>query len=235
MSPGPGLTKKILAFSLLGICLGFFTGESLVHHYLGKKLAQALAKETRVAEEVKWDLAPPGLFDLVRGRIKDVRFTASRLAFHDGPILEELVLAGKEIKFDPKALWFGGKMEVEALVDTVLAFRLTEEELTTLLRHRAPEWNPTLFLTPGEIRVEGVYRGLTYEASVWLEQAGENRMRLIPTGLRVEGYAVPPGFFHTYRPVLTWEFPVALPWPLRIDEFRVEQGFLQIKWRERER
>lgn len=236
MSPVSGLTKKILTFSLFGLCLGFFTGGSLVHHYIGNKLEQALQKETRVAEEVKWDLAPLSLFDLVRGTIRDVHFTASRLAFHDGPVMEELVFTGKEIKIDPKAFWFGGKMEVEELVETVLAFRLTEEELTTLLRRRASEWNPSVFLTPGEVRIEGVYQEqLAYEATAILEQAGENSMRLIPTGFRVEGHAVFPGFFHTYRPVLAWEFPVELPWPLRIVEFRVEQGFLQIKWRERER
>src|SRR5690554_1365917 len=231
-----GLSKKILAFGLLGVCLGFFSGGSLVNHYIEKKMEQALQKETRVAEEVKWDLAPLGLFDLIRGTIRDVYFTASRLAFQEGPVMEELVFTADEIKIDPKVFWFGGKMEVQELVETVMAFRLTEEELTTLLRREAPEWNPSVFLTPGEVRMEGVFQErLTFEASALLEQAGENSLRLTPTGFRVGGLAVSPEIFHTYRQALAWVFPVELPWPLRIVEFRVEREYLQIKWRERER
>ena len=35
--------------------------------------------------------------------------------------------------------------------------------------------------------------------------------------------------------VLNWQFPLVLPWPLTIKDFRVEEGFLRMEWQEEKR
>lgn len=226
--------RRILVCSLLILSVILFSGVTLFNHYLEKNLAQTLERETRVAEEVNWDLEPLGLFDLVLGRTREVEFAAARLAFQEGPVLEDLTFRSRCIQFNRNALWFGKRIEIQELAETELTFRITEAELTTLLRDEWPELNPCVDLSPGAVRIEGILKEqLPFAASVLLEQASDNSLRLSPTALRVAGFEVPAEVFTAYQEVLNWQFPVELPWPLEIEEFLVEEGFLRIKWREK--
>ncbi|NLW10198.1 MAG: DUF2993 domain-containing protein [Firmicutes bacterium] len=231
--------RLVLICSLLVIAVLLFSGMTLINHYLERSLAQAIARETKIAEEVSWRLAPLGLIDLIRGRTRDVEFSAGRLAFHEGPVLEDLTFKSRGIQLNRNALLFERRIEVQELAKTELTFRITEAGLTAFLREEWPEFNPRVELSPGAVRIQGVLREpvlkerLPFTASARLEQASGNSLRLTPVTLKIGDLEVPPGVVAAYLDALDLQFPLELPWPLTIKEFRVEEGFLRMEWREK--
>ncbi|NLY89214.1 MAG: DUF2993 domain-containing protein [Firmicutes bacterium] len=238
----PLLTKWarwLFICGLLVIAVILFSGVTLFNHYLEKELTQTIARETRIAEEVNWHLAPLGLFDLIRGRTREVEFSAGRLAFQEGPVFEDFAFKSRAIQLNRNAFWFGRKIEVQELAETELTFRITEAELTAFLQDEWPEFDPCVELSPGAVSIKGIIKEqilkerLPFTASVRLEQASGNSLRLTPITLKIGDFELPPGVFAAYQESLNWQFPLELPWPLTIKDFQVEEGFLRMRWRER--
>jgi hypothetical protein len=229
--------RLVLICSLLVIAIILFSGVTLFNHYLEKEFTQTITRETKIAEDIDWHLAPLGLFDLIRGRTRDLQFSAGRLAFQDGPVLEDFTLKSRGIQLNRNAFLFEGKIEVQKLAETELTFRIAETELTSFLQDEWPEFVPSVELSPGAVRIEGIVKEpllkeeLPFTASVRLEQASGNSLRLTPVNIKIGDFEVPPGVFA--KEILNWQFPLELPWPLMIKDFQVEEGFLRMQWREK--
>ncbi|NLZ43917.1 MAG: DUF2993 domain-containing protein [Clostridia bacterium] len=228
--------RLVLIGGLLGIAVILLSGVTLFNHYLEKELTQAITRETRIAEGIDWRLEPLGLLDLVRGRTRDLQFSAARLAFQEGPVLEDFSFRSRGIQLNRNALWFGRRIEVQELGETELTFRIAEAELTSFLRAEWPEFAPSVELSPGAVSIEGVLKEpllkeeLSFTASVRLEQASGNSLRLTPVAIKIGEFEVPPGVLA--GEVINWQFPLELPWPLTIKDFQVEEGFLRMQWQE---
>lgn len=231
--------RLVLICGLVAVAVILFSGMTLFNHYLEKSFAQTITRETRIAEDVSWHLAPLGLVDLLRGRTREVEFSAGRLAFQEGPVLEDFSFKSKGIQLNRKALWFGRKIEVQELTGTELTFRISEGELTAFLQEEWPEFNPRVKLSPGAVSIAGMVKepilkeALPFTASVRLEQASGNSLRLTPVTLKIGEFEVPAGVISAYLGNLDLQFPLELPWPLTIKDFQVEKGFLRMKWREK--
>lgn len=229
----------MLICGLLGIAVVLLSGVTLFNHYLEKELTQAITRETRIAEGIDWHLEPLGLFDLIQGRTRDLQFSAARLAFREGPVLEDFSFRSRGLRLNRNALWFGRRIEVQELAETELTFRIAEAELTSFLREEWPEFAPSVELSPGTVRIKGVLKEpllkekLPFTAAARLEQASGNSLRLTPVTIKVGDFEVPPGVLA--GEVLHWQFPLALPWPLTIKDFQVEEGFLRMEWQEEKR
>lgn len=230
--------KKFLLLGLAGTLMGFFSGDNLWTRLVEGNLYKAIRQEARVAEEVRLKLAPMGFLDLLRGKIRGFDFSAARLSFEDGPVFEDLRLTSKGIDLNPGSLWFEKKLEIKKLAETHLSLRLSEEEITAAMRRDLPDWEPYLRLQPEGIILEGSLKllgggKLPFKATALLERASGTSLRLTPTGLDLAGISLFPGVFRSYQKELTWEYPLEIPWPLQMTEFKLEDGYLQIKWREK--
>ena len=227
----------IFALGIFLFSLGFFTGKGLLSTFMENILYKALTNESRVAEELQLDLEPLGLFQLLSGEIRGVSLSASRLAFPGGPAFEDLSFIASGMKLDLGALFFERRLEINSFARADLSFRLSEEELTAAISRDLPQWEPELRIRPEEITLAGRIniwnRGLLpFQASVRIEQAAANILRLTPTGLSIAGFDFFDKLLDKYRQELTWEYPVHLPWPLQISDLLLEQGFLEMKWKE---
>ncbi len=202
-----------------------------------KNIASSIKQQTRVAEEIKIKLAPIRLRDLLKGRIRDFSFSAARIGFPEGPVFEDFNLQSQEISVDPSTLWLKGKVEIQELVQTFLSLKIPESELTLMMRRDLPDLDPTVFLEEGEVQLEGsldlLGQGrLPFKATAIVEKASDKSLRLSPSGLKVGGIPLFSGILEKYNQRLAWEFPLELPWPVRLANFKIESGFIRVEWRE---
>jgi len=225
-------TLGILLFSL-----GFFSSKGLLSTLMENILYKALTNESRVAEDLQLALEPLGFFPLLSGEIRGVSLSATRLAFPAGPVFEDLSFIASGMKLDLGVLLFERRLEIDRFERADLSFRLSEEELTAAISRDLPHWEPELRIRPEEIILAGRIniwnRGFVpFQASVRIEQAAANILRLTPTGFSVAGLDLFDKLFDKYRQELTWEYPVHLPWPLQISDLLLGQGFLEMNWKE---
>lgn len=228
---------KILVLGIFLFSLGFFSRKGLLTAFLENTLYKALVNESEVAEGLQLDLEPLGFFQLLSGEVRGVSLSAARLGFQGGPVFEDLSFTGKGVKLDLSDLLLGRGMEIQGFAQARLCFRLSEEELTAAIRLDLPQWEPKIRIRPEEIALEGRInvwnRGsLPFCATVRIEQAAANILRLTPTGLSVAGLDFLDGLLNRYRQELIWEYPIHLPWPLQISGLRLDHGFLEMEWKE---
>ena len=231
------LILKILILGIFLFSLGFFSSKGLLTTFVENTLYKALINESKVAEGLQLDLEPLGFFQLLSGEVRGVSLSASRLGFQGGPAFEDLSFTGKGVKLDLGALLFERRMEIQRFTQAKLCFRLSEVELTAAIRLDHPQWEPKIRIKPEEIALEGRInvwnRGLLpFHATVRIEQATANILRLTPTGLSIAGLDFLDRLINSYRQELIWEYPVHLPWPLQISGLRLEHGFLEMEWKE---
>lgn len=230
----------ILAVFTLGIflfSLGFFSSKGLLSTLMENILYKALTNESRVVEDLQLALEHEGFIALLSGEIRGVSLSATRLAFSDGPVLDNLSFTARGMKLDLGALFYERRLEINRFDRADLSFRLSERELTAAISRDLPHWEPELRISPEEITLAGRIniwnRGLVpFQASVRIEQAAANILRLTPTSLSIAGLDFFDQLLDKYRQELTWEYPVHLPWPLQISALLLEQGFLEMNWKE---
>lgn len=119
-----------------------------------------------------------------------------------------------------------------------MTLELPEGELTTMMRRDLPELEPTVFLEENRVELEGFLalfgKGrLPFRASAGLEKASDHSLRLVPLGLKVADVPLWADLFQKYAQELSWEFPLTIPWPVRLERFQVRPGVIQMEWRER--
>jgi len=231
------LGKRIIGIGFLLFLLGLVGEGPLLTGLVRKNLTAALVREARVAEEVQLEIAPLGLRDLLSGQVGAFRLTAARFGFKEGPVFTDVSLQSEGMHFDPDAL-LRGKFVLRALKETVMNLELPEGELTTMMRQDLPELEPTIFLEENRVELEGFLdlfgQGrLPFRASARLEKASGDSLRLLPLGLEVAGVPLWAELFQKYVPKLSWEFPLAIPWPVRLAHFQVKPGVIEMEWRER--
>jgi len=235
--------KKWMAFVfapvVLLLCLGFYSGKSLFTAFVERSLQKAIINESRLAEDLQVDLASLSFFSLISGRIHGFSLSASRLAFKNEPAFEELDFSSKGMKIDPAVLIFKRRLEVQSFEETSFSFRLSEKELTAALRLDHPQWESSLKITPAGVELDGkidvLGRGaLPFIASVHIKKESANALRLTPTGLSIAGFNFLTEMLKDYHQELTWIYPINLPWPLKIADFKLNKGFLEMKWIQRE-
>src|SRR5690606_1057686 len=133
-----------------------------------------------------------------------------------------------------------GELILRELAETHLWLELTAEELTALMRRDLPELEPTVYLQEGRVELEGFFdlfgqERLPFRAGAALEKATDRSLRLVPLSLTVAGVSLWAELFAQYAPQISWEFPLAIPWPVRLERFTVRPGVIQMAWREEAR
>lgn len=230
-----GLVRRLLPLGIIGMVVVFSATTGPLTGLMRRQLLKTIYQETRVAEEVNLVVAPMSLLDLARGRIRGMTFTAKRLAFWDGPALEDLSFNSEGISLNPWRLWAERKVEVEKLTNTMLAVRISEEELTLAMEKDLSQWAPRIEILPKGITIHGsvdLFGGgrLPFSASARTEKASGHSILIIPTDLKLAGVAFLPGILKSYQTELSWEFPIELPWPMYLTDLTLQEGYLSLKW-----
>ncbi len=202
-----------------------------------KKIMNSIKQQARVAEEIEIELAPIRLRDLLKGRVRDLSFSAVRIGFPEGPVFEDFNLKSEKICVEPGTLLLKGKVEIQELAQTFLSFKIPESELTLMMRRDLPDLEPTVFLEEGEVELEGSLNllgqgRLPFKATATVEKASDQSLRLSPSGLKVGGIPLFAGIFEQYSQRLAWEFPLELPWPVRLTNFKIEPGYIRVEWQD---
>ncbi|NLM37555.1 MAG: LmeA family phospholipid-binding protein [Firmicutes bacterium] len=231
------MVKRGLGVGFLLLAFGLFGTGPFLTGLVKQQLTRTLIAEARVAEGVDLTMAPLRLGDLMNGRVGAVDFAAARLGFAGGPVFTNVALRSKGGRFDVGALLWRGEFILRELAETHVRLELVEEELTALMRRDLPELEPTVSLKEGLVEVEGFLdlfgrRRLPFSASASLEKASGRSLRLAPLGLKVAGVALWSELFNQYAPQLSWEFPLEIPWPVRLERFKVALGAIHMEWRE---
>ncbi len=230
------MVKRIIGIGLFVFILGLVGERSLLTGLARKNLLAALAREAQVAEGMQLEIAPLGLLDLLTGQVGEFSFAADRFGFKEGPVFTSVSLHSKGMHFDPDAL-LQGKFILRELQETVMTLQLPEDELTAMMRRDLPELEPTVFLEENRVEMEGFLTlfgqgRLPFCAGATLERASDRSLRVAPLSLKVAGLPLWDDLFQKYAPKLSWEFPLAIPWPVRLHHFQVAPGVIQMEWRE---
>ena len=199
----------------------------------------AIEQQAPVSEDLAVELAPLSVGAFLQGRIGAFSLSARRLGFAEGPVFEAFSLHSKGMQLAPGALLFQQRIEIKELDETYLAFNLSESELTAHIRRDLPAYEPIVFLEEGAVELEGTLNlfgqgRLPFRATASLEQASDHSLRLTPQGLKVGGVTLWAELFTKYAQQLTWEFPLDIPWPLRLVNFEVKPGLIKVECREEE-
>ncbi|NLC53208.1 MAG: hypothetical protein GX770_04510 [Firmicutes bacterium] len=231
------MVKRGVGVGFLLLAVGLFSTSSFLTTLVKQKLTRTLIEQARVAEGVELKMAPLRLGELLNGQVGTVDFSAVRLGFAQGPVFTNVALHSKGGRFDLKALLWQGEFILEELAETHMQLELSEEELTALMRRDLPELEPTVLLKEGRVELEGFLdlfgqRRLPFSAGASLERASDRSLRLAPLGLSVAGVALWAELFNQYASQLSWEFPLEIPWPVRLERFMVTPGVIQMEWRE---
>ncbi|HHW11807.1 MAG TPA: DUF2993 domain-containing protein [Firmicutes bacterium] len=234
------MVKRGLGVGFLLLVFGLFGTSSLLTAVVKQNLTRTLIAQARVAEGVELKMAPLCLGDLLNGKVGAVEFSAKRLGFAQGPVFSNVSFRSKGGQFDVGALLWQGEFVLQELAETHVRLELVEEELTALMRQDLPELEPTVYLKEGQVEVEGFLalfgeRRLPFSASASLEKASGRSLRLAPLALKVAGVALWADLFNKYAPQLSWEFPLEIPWPVRLERFKVTPGAIHMEWREEAR
>jgi hypothetical protein len=229
--------KRIIGIGLFLIILGVVGEGPLLTWLVEKNITRALTKQAQVVEEMDLELAPLKLKDLRKGQMGPFTFSADRLGFAQGPVFTNIDLQSKGMNFNPDALFQEGQLQIRAMQETVMTLQLSEAELTAMMRRDLPEFEPTVFLEDSRVELEGFLAlfgqsRLPFSASATLEKASERSLRLALLGLKVAGVAPWADLFNKYAQEMSWEFPLEIPWPLRLESFQVRPGVIQMEWRE---
>ena len=232
--------KRSIGVGFLLLALGLFSTGPFLTALVEQKLTRTLIEQARVAEEVELKMAPLRVGDLLNGQVGAVDFSAARLGFAQGPVFNNVSLHSKGGRFDLSALLWQGEFVLRELAETHMRLELSEEELTVLMRRDLPELEPTVFLKEGRVELEGFLdlfgQGrLPFSAGASLEKASDRSLRLAPLGLKVAGVALWAELFNKYASQISWEFPLEIPWPVRLERFMVTPGVIQMEWREEAR
>lgn len=232
--------KRLIGIGLILFILGVVGEGPLLTWLVEKNITRALTREARVVEEMKLELAPLKLKDLRNGQMGAFTFSAQRLGFAQGPVFTNVALRSKGMNFDPDALFQEGQLQIRAMQETMMTLQLSEGELTAMIRRDLPEFEPTVFLEDGWVELEGFLalfgqNRLPFRAGATLEKASERSLRLVPLGLKVADVALWADLFKQYAQEMSWEFPLEIPWPLRLESFQVQPGVIQMEWREEAR
>jgi hypothetical protein len=230
------LVKRIVGIGLIVFVFGLVGERSLLTGLVRKSLLDALAREAQVAEEIELEIAPLGLLDLLNGQVGEFSFTATRFGFAGGPVFTNVSLHSEGMHFDPDAL-LQKEFIIRELRKTGMTLELPEAELTTMMRRDLPELEPTVFLEENRVELEGflVLFGqgrLPFRASATLEKASDRSLRLTPLGLKVAGVPLWAELFQKYAQEISWEFPLEIPWPVRLRHFQVAPGVIKMEWQE---
>ena len=231
------MDKRILGIGVFCLVLGLVSEGSLLTRLVKRGLTKALTEQAQVAEGLDLRLAPLHLGQLMRGEVGELTFSADRLGFAEGPVFTDLNLKSKGLRFDPGALLWQGQLVIDELKETVLLLQLPEAELTTMVRRTHPEFEPTVYLEEERVELEGFLElfgqgRLPFSASAKLEKASDRSLRLAPLGLKVAGVPVWASLFNKYAQEIDWEFPLEIPWPVRLERFEVLPGVISMEWRE---
>ncbi|NLW55082.1 MAG: LmeA family phospholipid-binding protein [Firmicutes bacterium] len=233
------MDKRLIGIGFILLFTGFLTSGALFTRALEHEIKSALEQQAPVVEDLALELAPLSVGDFLKGRLGEFSLSARRLGFSEGPVFEELSLHSKGMQLAPGALFFQQRVEIKKLEETHLAFNLSESELTALIRRDLPAFEPVVFLEEGAVMLEGTLSlfglgRLPFSATASLEKASDYSLRLKPQGLKVGGVTLWAELFANYAQQLTWEFPLAVPWPLRLVNFEVKPGVIKVEWREEE-
>ncbi|HBT15741.1 MAG TPA: hypothetical protein DEB05_02140 [Firmicutes bacterium] len=231
------MDKRIIGISLFFLLTGLFSGGSLLTRAVERNIKNSLKQQAQVEENLEFKLAPMSISDFFKGQVREFSFSAVRLGFPEGPVFQELSLQSKGMRFDAGALLFKGKLEIRELKETFLSLKIPENELTAMIRKDLPEIEPTIFLEEGQVELKGsldlLGQGrLPFSATAYLEKASDQSLRLTPIGLKVGGVPLLSGLFKRYVSKITWEFPLEMPWPVRLDTFQIKPGVIKMEWRE---
>ncbi|HHT06320.1 MAG TPA: hypothetical protein GXZ97_08650 [Hydrogenispora sp.] len=232
--------KRGIGVGFLLLALGLISTSPLLTTSVQQKFTRTLIEQARVAEGVELKLAPLRLGDLLNGQVGAVDFSAARLGFAQGPVFTNIALHSKGGRFDLSALLWQGEFVLQELAETHMRLELSEEELTALMRRDLPELEPTVFIKEGRVELEGFLdlfgqNRLPFSAGASLERASDRSLRLAPLGLKVAGVALWVELFNEYAPQISWEFPLDIPWPVRLDRFTITPGVIKMEWREEAR
>lgn len=233
------MDKRFIGISLLFLLTGFLSSGPLLTRTLEQNIKAAIEQQAPVTEDLVLELAPLTVGDFLKGRIKEFSLSAQRLGFPDGPVFEEFSLQSKGMRLDPGTLFFKHRVAIKELEETYLAFNLSESELTAMIRKDLPAFEPTVFLEEGVVELEGALNlfgqgRLPFSATALLEKSSDHSLRLTPQGLKVGGVTLWAELFTNYAKQLTWEFPLEIPWPVRLVNFQVKPGVIKVEWREEE-
>ena len=233
------MDKRFIGFGLLFLLTGLFSGGALLTSVLEQTIKTSIMQQAPVAEDLALEIAPLKVGEFFKGRIGEFSFTAKRLGFSNGPAFEDFSLLSKGMQLDSSALFFKRRVEITELEETYLAFNLAESELTAMIRKDLPTFEPTVFLEEGVVELEGSLNllgqgRLPFSATALLEKASDHSLRLMPQGLKVGGVTLWAELFANYAKQLMWEFPLEIPWPVRLVNFQVKPGVIMVEWREEE-
>ncbi len=230
------MDKRLIGIGIFLLLTGLTSG-ALLTRALEQKIKGAIEQQAPVVEDLAVELAPLSVGDFLKGRISEFTVSAKRLGFDEGPVFEAFSLRSKGMQIEPGALLFQQRVEIKKLEETYLAFNLSESELTARIRRDLPAFEPVVFIKEGAVELEGTLdlfgQGrLPFRATAALEKASDYSLRLTPHGLKVGGITLWPELFSKYAQQLTWEFPLTVPWPLRLVNFEVKPGVIKVEWRE---
>lgn len=229
--------KRIIGVGFFLLALGLVSEGAFLTGLVKRNLTRTLTEQAQVVEGLELEMAPLRLGDLLNGQVGAVDFSATRLGFAQGPVFTNVSLRSKGLHFDFNALLWHGEFVIKELAETHMWLELPEEELTVLMRRDLPELEPTVYLKEGRVELEGFLdlfgQGrLPFSAGAALERASGRSLRLAPLALKVAGVPLWAELTQKYAQKISWEFPLDIPWPVRLERFMVKPGVIQMAWRE---
>lgn len=226
-----------VALIALGFSIGVF-GPRLMARAFRHGLVIAIQQSLAGAETIDVSMAPVRPSDLIQGIFRDVRIDGAGFITKEGLRYDELHFSGRLIRIDPSQLFWQHQLVWREMKQTRLQVRLGETSLTEWLDQQLPELKPHVKLSPGILRIEGMldlhWTAVDFGADGVLQRKTADSLIYIPQKLQVAGFTLPEKLFK--RKLLAslggWEIPLEMPFPMDLDSFRVEKGFLVAQWRE---
>ena len=226
----------VMTLLLVGFAIGL-AGPRLLARAFRHGLEWTLRRQLARAQHLQVQIGPVSPHDLLGGVFHDVHIIGQEFTTFDGLRYRRLVFTSSRLQVETIPLLLKKELVWREMAEAELLVEVDEAAINSWLKLRYPEWNPEVHLVPGNLQVSGKYDfgfgKVPFTAKGIFQIADRQNLVFLSEQIEIGGLSLPHSWLEKIKTsVGGLEIQLEIPFPLSLDNFQIQQGYLRAQWRE---